>query len=73
MTALAIQIGLHAAAIPGAYRRDALADRDHLDAQFMPGYPRVGEEGHFAQVASEVSTANAHLMHPDHRITRARR
>jgi hypothetical protein len=71
VTALAIQIGLHAAAIPWSYRRDALADRHHLDPQFVARDSRIREKRHLAQVASEVGTANAHLMDANHNLTRA--
>jgi hypothetical protein len=71
VTALAIQIGLHAATIPGAYRRDALADRHHFDPQFVARDSRVGEKRHLAQIPPQVGAANAHLMDAHHRLTRA--
>ena len=71
MAVLAIQVGLDAAPISGTHVRDPVADAHHFDAQFMPRNPRVGEEGHLAQVAAEVGTANAHLMDANHSLTRA--
>jgi hypothetical protein len=71
MAVLAIQVGLDAAPISGTHVRDPVADAHHFDAQFMPRNPRVGEEGHLAQVTSEVGAANAHLMNADHGLTRA--
>jgi hypothetical protein len=71
MTALAVQVGLYAAPISRTHVRDPVADRHHFDTQFMPGNPRVGKEGHLAQVAAEVGTANAHLMDANHSLTRA--
>jgi hypothetical protein len=70
MTALAVQVRLDATPISGTYVRDPVADAHHFDAQFVPRNPRVGEEGHLAQVASEVGAANAHLMNADHGLTR---
>ena len=72
MTALAVQVRLDATPISGTYVRDPVADAHHFDAQFVPRNPRVGEEGHLAQVTSEVGAANAHLMDADHGLTRAR-
>jgi hypothetical protein len=69
---LAIQVRLHAAPISGTHVGDPVADAHHFDTQFMPRNPRIGEEGHLAQVASEVGAANAHLMDTDHGLTRAR-
>ena len=68
---LAIQVGLDAAPISWTHVRDPVTDAYHFDAQFMPWNPRVGEEGHLAQVTSEVGAANAHLMDADHGLTRA--
>ena len=51
--------------------RDALADRDHLDTEFVTGNQRIGVEGHLPEVSPEVCATDAHLMHPDHRLTRA--
>jgi hypothetical protein len=70
---LAVQIGLHAAPVSGAHLRDALADRDHLDTEFVTGNPRIGVEGHLPEVSPEVGATDTHLMHPDHRLTRAGR
>jgi hypothetical protein len=71
MTALAVQVRLDATPISGTHRRNPVTDAHHFDTQFMPWNPRVGEEGHLAQVASEVCAANAHLMDADHGLTRA--
>jgi hypothetical protein len=68
---LAVQVGLDAAPISGTHVRDPVTDAHHFDTQFMPRNPRIGEEGHLAQVASEVGAANAHLMDADHGLTRA--
>jgi hypothetical protein len=62
MAALAVEIGLHAAAVPGTNLGDTLAHRDHLDTQFVTGDPGIGIEGHLAQVASEVRTADTDLV-----------
>jgi hypothetical protein len=68
---LAVQVRLDAAPISGTHRRNPVTDAHHFDTQFVPRNPRVGEEGHLAQVTSEVGAANAHLMNADHGLTRA--
>jgi hypothetical protein len=67
---LAVQVRLDAAPISGTHRRNPVTDAHHFDTQFMPWNPRVGEEGHLAQVTSEVGATNAHLMNADHGLTR---
>jgi hypothetical protein len=73
ITPLAVDVGLDAAAVARPDVRDARPHGRHLDAQFVPGNPRIAEKGHLAEVAAVVGATDAHGMHPYDRLARARR
>ena len=72
-TPLAIDVRLHAAAVARLDVRHPCADGHHLDPQFVPWDPRVAEEGHLAQVAAEVSAADADSVHANDCLAGERR
>src|SRR6185295_7389935 len=67
---LAVEVGLHRAALAGLHVRDAGAGLEHLDAQLVAGDARIGVEGHLAQEAGDVGAADAHAQHAHQRLAR---
>jgi hypothetical protein len=50
---------------------DTVAGGQHLDAEFVAGDARVGEERHLAEVARHVRPADADAVDADQRLTGA--
>ena len=59
MAVAAVDVRLDAAAFAGADAIDAVADRQHLDAQFVTWDARVAKQRHLALVGADVGAAHA--------------
>ena len=70
---MAIDIGLHCAAVARLNVRHSFADRDHFHAQFMSRDARITVERHLAQEAGIIGPANSDAMHPDESLAWPRR
>jgi hypothetical protein len=57
VTSSAIQVGLDTAMIPHFEVGDVAAHSKNLDAQFVAENPWVLNEGHFAQITTQISSA----------------
>jgi hypothetical protein len=57
VTGSAIQVGLDTAMIPHFEVGDVAAHSKNLDAQFVTENPWVLNEGHFAQITTQISSA----------------
>ena len=51
---------------------DTLTHGYNFQAQLMSGNPGIGEEGHLAQIAGKVGSADAHTVSADQCLSRAR-
>ena len=58
-----VHVRLDGAAITWLYVFHIVANRHHLNAQFVTGNDGVSEERHFAEIAGDVRAANPHAMH----------
>ena len=70
-TLLAVQVGLDRAAVADAHVADALAGRDHFDAQLVARDARVAVERHLAQVAGNVRPADPDAVDADDGVAEA--
>lgn len=68
MAGAAVQVGLDGAAVAWLYMGDAIADCEDFDTEFMTQNAWVFDKGHFAQVATDVRTADAYGMDGDERL-----
>src|SRR6266508_5207711 len=64
----AIEVGLNGTTVAWFDVRDALADLNHLDSQFVSGNAGITEERHLAEVATDVRAANPDAMNTDERL-----
>ena len=69
---LAVDIRLDRTVVAGADVGDAVADLKHLDAQLMARDARVAEERHLAQIATNISPADADLVDAHQGLARGR-
>jgi len=70
---LAVDVGLHAAAVARGHSGDIGADGHDLDPEFVPRDPRVAEKGHLAEVSAVVGSADADGMHANDGLARSGR
>ena len=73
VTLLTVNVRLDAATVAGRDVRNALADGEDFDAEFVAGDARVAEERHLAEVAADVGAADADLMDAHQRLAGAGR
>jgi hypothetical protein len=66
---LAIDVGFHRAAIAHLDVVHAFTNFQDSHAELVSGNTRIGEEGHFAEVAAEVRPADADRINPDQGFT----
>ena len=66
---LAVDVGLHRAAVTGPDVRHTLTDREHFDAELVPGNAGVGVERHFAEIPAVIGAANSDAMHTHERLS----
>lgn len=59
VTMAAVEVGLDGAAITGCEMSDTRADCEDFDAELMTENARELDEGHFAEIAADVSAADA--------------
>ena len=67
---LAVDVRLDRAAVARLHVRHALADREHFDAELVPGNARIAEERHLAEIAAEIGAADADAVHAHERFAR---
>src|SRR6266446_3022916 len=69
--ALAVDVRLDGATVAGPNVGHTRADGDDLDAEFVAGDARVGEERHLAEVAAQVGAADADAVDAHQRVAGA--
>ena len=67
-----IDVGFEGASISNLKVVDTLTHGYNFQAQLMSGNPGIGEEGHLAQIAGKVGSADTHTVSADQCLSRAR-
>tara|TARA_Y100000385_G_scaffold256410_1_gene282854 strand:- start:38 stop:337 length:300 start_codon:yes stop_codon:yes gene_type:complete len=68
-----VKVRLERALVPGLHIRDAFANCDDFQSEFMSGSARIGEERELPKITGKVGAADSHPMSSDESFSRSGR